>query len=158
MFTGTPEETLTLYHAEGDRWSATQVNGRGAPARFAETDASDPPAIQLGNTALEPGEGSLLGIGIVRLGEDACRVEWTFERGVRRFELRRLADLGRIQEELARLRAGIAGLQRQLDRHLKQEVEVRTGDEGGTRLLETRTLAPGPGWNESGVRLRKFVH
>lgn len=156
MFVGTAEETVTLYHLEGDAWSATQVNGRGAPVRFVRGESEDEDALFF--EAPEPVRGQVNGLGVTVLGKDELRVTWNTVQRRRHFELRRRSDLADLAQEVANMRSSLDGLQRTLDEELKREVRLRDGKgKRGKVLLETRSMPGGPGWSVAGVPLRTFL-
>jgi|GEM_PF-2436398 len=164
LLAGTPQETVTIYHLEGNRLAATQISRRSAPTRFALRGADDRSTLLFEAEAAEhETKGGLQVLQLTLIDEDHLRVEWslTTENGSLEstvFELSREASLEELTAEVARLRVDLESLQRELDRRLKREITVARKGKSDKVFLETRTLPSGPGWNVSGVPFRLFLH
>ena len=163
MLAGTEQETLTLYHFEGDGVSATQVSGRGGTWRFEPAYSADDGTMRFAVPEERRAPGAPVAIQLIPLDDERLRVEWGWDGGAsgqrfRSFELARTAELEDLAREVARMRLDLDALQRELDLRLKRRVAVSRDGARAVELLETVTLPTGPGWSVSGVPLREFVH
>jgi hypothetical protein len=163
MFAGTPEETLTLYHAEGAELSATQVSGRCGPCRLGPAPVEPEGTLAFVAPEESPAPGSIVAIRLTPRDKDGLRVEWIHCAGDNRqesrvFDFRRDTDLAGLSAEVARLRVSLETLTRELDRRLKRELEVDQKGKPRHRILQTITRPPGPGWTVVGVPFREFLH
>lgn len=139
----TPQETVTVYHLEGDRVTVTQLSARGAPTRLVPRSTADYDTLGFAADLDENAEeDQLTGLQLTLIDEEHVRVEWFFTAGEdspesRVFELQREERVEELAARVSRLRVNLESLQRELDRRLKREITVSKEGEPSKVLLET---------------------
>jgi hypothetical protein len=162
VLVGTPEETVTLFHADGGLVTATHVSARSAPSRLVPATGAPAGVLAFANLA-EDSDAGVSETRMTQLENDGLRVEWSVrdgEGGVEtiRHEMRRETELADLAAEVARTRVSLETLQKELDRRLKTAVTVEQDGQPRQRPLETRTFPTEAGWNVSGVPFRLHMH
>lgn len=158
VFGGSLNETVTLYHREDGLVTATQVSGRERPSRLVPGTTQDGSTLVFDRDVETEDAGRLTRVALTWLADGRLRLRWTHsgldDDETRRFELRRTGSLEELVAEAEELRASLASLQAQIDRHLKRQIAVDTKGRPRRAYREIETFPLDGGWNHSGTPFR----